>query len=91
MEIRKPTHNKMGYPSTVLLFCVGLFGFFSGSLVTMYSGLTKCHNDTERLDPMKQCAHVVEPIVQQRLMGKQLFDISPMVWLGVRVDCISSV
>jgi len=58
----------MGYPSTVLLFCVGLFGFFSGSLVTMYSGLTKCHNDTERLDPMKQCAHVVEPIVQQRLM-----------------------
>jgi len=36
----------------------------------MYSGLMNCHEyyDAERLDPMVQCAHVVEPIVQQRMM-----------------------
>ena len=82
MEIRKPAHSKMGYPSSVLLLCVGLFGFFSGSLVTMYSGLTKCHENVERLDPVTQCAHVVEPIVQKRLMGKLKHAVDAMMHDG---------
>lgn len=48
----------------------------------MYSGLTKCHENVERLDPVTQCAHVVEPIVQKRLMGKLKLPVDVMMHDG---------
>lgn len=61
----------------LVLISVGLLGFFAGTLITMHSGLTSCHGHYEAEhhhdSMMLQCSHVVEPMVQQRLLGKYIY------------------
>jgi hypothetical protein len=83
----------MSPSSTIVLISVGLLGFFAGSLITMHSGLTSCHGhyEAEHHDSMLQCSHVVEPIVQQRLLGKSLVSFTRIQKVKVEAHCGSSI
>jgi hypothetical protein len=83
----------MSTTSTIVLISVGLLGFFAGSLITMYSGLTSCHGhyEAEHHDSMLQCSHIIEPIVQQRLLGKSLVSFTIFQKLNVEAQCGSSI